>query len=686
MSLDLMAANPLLESPLHPLFAQIRPEHVEPAVDAVLDANRKVIDELLEHGAEQRTWDNFVEPLVELEENLDRVWAPVRHLNAVANNPALRKAYNACLPKLSAYHTELGHNVRLYEAWCQVAKSAEYAKLDVAQRKAVDDTLRDFRLGGVALPGPEKRRFAAIQEELSTLQSRFEENLLDATHAWTLDRDDAAALDGLPPSGLALAEHAAREAGRQGYRITLDFPSYYGVMSYCHDRSLRERVYTAYSTRASEQGPDAGRWDNSSVMHDILRLRREAAQLLGFSNYAQESLATKMADSPDQVLDFLYDLARRATPTAERELAELRTFAADELGIEDLQAWDMAYASERLREHRFALEQEQLKPYFPVDRVLEGLFGLTEKLFDVRIVPGSAVETWHKDVRFYEIRDPDGALRAQFYLDLYARQQKRGGAWMDECVTRRRHAGKLQYPIAFMTCNSTPPLGDEPALFTHDEVITLFHEFGHGLHHMLTRIDYPTVAGINGVEWDAVELPSQFMENWCWTRETLDMFARHYRTGETLPGDMLDALLASRDFQAGMQMLRQIEFSVFDMRLHQEYDPALPTDIQALLDEVREAVAVVKPPAFNRFQHSFAHIFGGGYAAGYYSYKWAEVLSADAFARFEEEGLFNAETGRAFLHSILERGGSQPAAELFREFRGREPSVDALLRHHGIAA
>ncbi|WP_455384073.1 M3 family metallopeptidase, partial [Acidihalobacter prosperus] len=402
MSLDLMAANPLLESPPHPLFAQIRPEHVEPAVDAVLDANRKAVDELLQHGAEQRTWDNFVEPLVELEENLDRVWAPVRHLNAVANNPALRKAYNACLPKLSAYHTELGHNARLYEAWRQVAESAEYAELDLAQRKAVDDTLRDFRLGGVALPGPEKRRFAAIQEELSTLQSRFEENLLDATHAWTLDLDDAAALDGLPPSGLALAEQAAREAGRQGYRITLDFPSYYGVMSYCRDRSLRERVYTAYSTRASEQGPDSGRWDNSSVMHDILRLRREAAQMLGFPSYAQESLATKMAESPEQVLDFLYDLARRAKPTAERELAELRTFAADELGIEDLQAWDMAYASERLREHRFALEQEQLKPYFPVDRVLEGLFALTEKLFDVRIVPGPAVETWHKDVRFYE--------------------------------------------------------------------------------------------------------------------------------------------------------------------------------------------------------------------------------------------------------------------------------------------
>jgi oligopeptidase A len=685
MSLDLMAANPLLEASPHPLFAQIRPEHIEPAVDAVLAANRRSMDTLLDNNT-ARDWDNFVEPLVELEENLDRVWAPVRHMNAVANNPDLRKAYNACLPKLSAYHTEIGHNVRLYEAWRELADSPQYQTLDTAQRKAVDDTLRDFRLGGVALPAAEKKRFAAIQEELSTLQSRFEENLLDATHAWHMDFDDAGALDGLPPSGLALAEQAAQEADRKGYRITLDFPSYYGVISHCTDRALRERVYTAYSTRASDQGPHAGRWDNSAVMHDILRLRREAAQLLGFSSYAEESLATKMAESPQQVLDFLNDLARRARSSAERELAELREFAANELGLEELQAWDMAYASERLSEHRFALEQEQLKPYFPVDKVLEGLFGLTERLFDVRIVPGPAVETWHKDVRFYEIRDPDGGLRAQFYLDLYARQHKRGGAWMDECVTRRRYAGKLQYPIAFLTCNSTPPLGEQPALFTHDEVITLFHEFGHGLHHMLTRIDYPSVAGINGVEWDAVELPSQFMENWCWTRETLDTFARHYETGETLPDAMLDSLLSSRDFQAGMQMLRQIEFSVFDMRLHQEYDPALPTNIRELLDDVRTAVAVVKPPAFNRFQHSFTHIFGGGYAAGYYSYKWAEVLSADAFARFEEEGLFNVETGRAFLRSILERGGSQPAAELFREFRGREPSVDALLRHHGIAA
>ena len=680
-----MAANPLLEASPHPLFAQIRPEHIEPAVDAVLAANREAVEALLETDA-PRSWDSFVEPLVGLEENLDRVWSPVRHMNAVANNADLRKAYNACLPKLSAYHTEIGHNVRLYEAWCELADSAQYEKLDTAQRKAVDDTLRDFRLSGVALPAAEKKRFAAIQEELSTLQSRFEENLLDATHAWHMDFDDAGALDGLPPSGLALAEQAAQEAGAKGYRITLDFPSYYGVMSHCTDRGLRERVYTAYSTRASDQGPHAGRWDNSAVMHDILRLRREAAQLLGFSSYAEESLATKMAESPQQVLDFLNDLARRARPSAEHELAELREFAAKELGLEELQAWDMAYASERLSEHRFALEQEQLKPYFPVDKVLEGLFGLTERLFDVRIASGPAVETWHKDVRFYEIRDPDGSLRAQFYLDLYARQHKRGGAWMDECVTRRRHAGRLQYPIAFLTCNSTPPLGEQPALFTHDEVITLFHEFGHGLHHMLTRIDYPSVAGINGVEWDAVELPSQFMENWCWTRETLDTFARHYESGETLPDAMLDSLLSSRDFQAGMQMLRQIEFSVFDMRLHQEYDPALPTNIRALLDDVRTAVAVVKPPAFNRFQHSFTHIFGGGYAAGYYSYKWAEVLSADAFARFEEEGLFNAETGRAFLHSILERGGSQPAAELFREFRGREPSVDALLRHHGIAA
>lgn len=680
-----MESNPLLRLPVHPLFAQIRPEHIEPAIDVVLAENRSIISKLVNDQG-PRTWAGLVEPLVDLDERLDRIWSPVRHLNAVANTPALREAYNACLPKLSAYHTEIGHNVRLYEAWRALADGPDAATLDRAQKKVVEDTLRDFRLGGVALPAEKKQRFARIQEELSTLQSRFEENLLDATHAWSLDRQEAAALDGLPPSGLALAAQAARDAGVSGYRLTLDFPSYYAVMAHCNDRRLREQVYTAYATRASDQGPYAGRWDNSAIMHDILRLRQEAAQLIGYANFAEESLATKMAESPAEVLAFLRDLARRSRPSAERELTELREFAAAELGLESLQAWDMAYASERLREHRFALQQEQLKPYFPVDQVLEGLFALTKRLFGVNIVPGPDVQTWHKDVRFYEIRDPDGGLRAQFYLDLYARQHKRGGAWMDECVTRRCHAGQVQYPIAFMTCNSTPPLADQPALFTHDEVITLFHEFGHGLHHMLTRIDYPAVAGINGVEWDAVELPSQFMENWCWTREALDLFARHYQSGNALPDDLLEALLASRDFQAGMQMLRQIEFSLFDMRLHVEYDPAAPTNIQALLDEVRNEVAVIRPPDFNRFQHSFSHIFGGGYAAGYYSYKWAEVLSADAFARFEEEGLFNPVTGAAFLGDILERGGSRPAGELFREFRGREPSVEALLRHHGIAA
>ena len=680
-----MSENPLLEFADHPPFSRIRPEHVEPAVDAVLADNRRRIAELLEAG--QNDWEHFVEPLTRLDEHLDRVWAPVRHLNAVVNTEPLRKAYNACLPKLSAYSTELGHNTRLYAAWEALARNERRLGLDRTQQKIVRDTLRDFRLSGVALPEREKKRFAEIQEALSRLQSRFEENLLDATHAWYRDFDDAGALDGLPPSALALARQLAEQVGQPGrYRITLDFPSYYAVMSHCRNRELRREVYTAYVTRASDQGPHAGRWDNSALMHDILRLRREEARLLGFANYAELSLQTKMADSPRQVLDFLRDLARRSRPASQRELEALRRFAADELDLDTLEAWDLAYASERLRERRFALEQEALKPYFAVDQVLSGLFELTRRLFGVEIVPGPKVDTWHPDVRFYDIRDPDGSLRGQFYLDLYARPHKRGGAWMDECVTRHRHGAELHPPIAFLTCNSTPPIGDQPALFTHDEVITLFHEFGHGLHHLLTRVDYPQAAGIHGVEWDAVELPSQFMENWCWTREALNLFARHYRTGEPLPDDMLEALLASRDFQAGMQMLRQIEFALFDMRLHVEYDTDAPTDIQALLDSVRDEVAVIKPPAFNRFQHSFTHVFGGGYAAGYYSYKWAEVLSADAFARFEEEGLFNPDTGRAFLHTILERGGSQPAAELFREFRGRDPQVDALLRHHGISA
>jgi oligopeptidase A len=677
--------NPLLDTPGLPLFSRIRPEHVEPAIDRVLADNRAAIERLLAQPG-PLTWENLVHPLDLLEDRLGRVWSPVRHLNSVMNADELRAAYNACLPKLSDYGTELGQNVALFKAYQALSEGPGAAALDDTQRKVIRDTLRDFHLSGVDLPEDRKARYKAIAQELSNLQSRFEENILDSTHAWRKQLSDCGALAGLPASAFDMLAQAARQADLDGYLITLEFPSYYAVMTHAEDRALREEVYTAYVTRASDQGPHDRAYDNSALMGRILALRHEQAQLLGFASFAELSLATKMAESPAAVTEFLADLAARAKPRAERELQELREFAVAHLDLHDLQAWDIPYASEQLRRHAFALSQEDLKPYFPVDRVVPGLFRLVERLYGVQIVEVDGVDVWHPDVRFYEIRDPDGTPRARFYLDLYARPRKRGGAWMDECMNRLRDGERLQLPVAYMTCNSTPPVGDKPALFTHDEVITLFHEFGHGLHHMLTRVDYPDVAGINGVEWDAVELPSQFMENWCWEREAIDLFAGHYETGEPLPAELFDKLIDTRHFQAAMQMVRQLEFSLFDMRLHGEYDPHQGARIQEILDEVRARVAVVKPPAFNRFQHGFSHVFAGGYAAGYYSYKWAEVLSADAFARFEEEGLFSPEVGRAFLENVLEKGGSRPALDLFKAFRGREPDIEALLRHSGLTA
>jgi len=679
-------SNPLLEMTGLPPFAHIRPEHVEPAIDTLLAENRETVRRLLAANREY-TWDNLVQPLEEMEDRLSRVWAPVSHMNSVVNSEALRQAYNACLPKLSEYSTELGQNAELHAAYKSLHDTGEYARLDVAQQKVIDDALRDFHLSGVDLPAEQQARFKEIRQRLSRLTTRFEENVLDATQAWTRHVTDEARLSGLPDSARAMARQAAEQKGLEGWLFTLDFPSYYAVVSYADDRELRREMHEAYVTRASDQGPHAGKWDNSEVMAEILALRHELANLLGYRTYAERSLATKMADSPDRVLGFLHDLARRSRPQAQKELAELKAFARDKYGLEELQPWDIAYYSEKLREHTYAISQEELKPYFPETRVIPGMFKVVERLYGITIREVEGVEVWHPDVRFFEIRDESGELRGQFYLDLYARENKRGGAWMDDCRGRFRHAdGSLQTPVAFLTCNLTPPVGDQPALFTHDEVITLFHEFGHGLHHMLTRIDYIDVSGINGVPWDAVELPSQFMENWCWEKEALDLIAGHYRTGEPLPDDLYRRMHAARNFQAGMMMVRQLEFALFDFRLHHEYDPQKGARIQEILDEVRAEVAVVKPAPFNRFQHSFTHIFAGGYAAGYYSYKWAEVLSADAFSLFEERGIFDPETGRRFLHAILEQGGSRDPMELFVEFRGREPRIDALLRHSGIAA
>jgi oligopeptidase A len=678
-------SNPLLEMKGLPPFSQIKPEHVEPAIDQLLAANRQRITDLLTANSTY-SWDNLVAPIEEMEERLGRAWSPVSHMNSVVNSDELREAYNKCLPKLSEYGTELGQNEDLFRAYQQIADSAEYARLDTARKKIIDNALRDFHLSGIALNDADKARFKSLKQELSSLTSKFEENVLDATHGWKKHIDSEAQLAGLPESAIALARQNAKQAGKPGWLFTLEFPSYYPIMTYADDASLREEMYTAYVTRASEHGPNAGKWDNAANMQEILKRRHEVAQLLGYKNYAERSLATKMASSADAVLGFLNDLAERSVGMARTEFAELQQFANDEFGIEQLNAWDIAYYSEKLRQKRYAITQEEVKPYFPEDRAIDGLFTVIDKLYGMRVTERHDIDTWHKDVRFFEIYDSNNELRGQFYLDLYARNKKRGGAWMDECIVRRRLDGGVQTPVAYLTCNFSPPVGDDPALFTHDEVITLFHEFGHGLQHMLTRIDYAGVSGINGVEWDAVELPSQFMENWCWQREALNLFARHYQTGEVMPEDLFNRMNAAKNFQSGMQMVRQLEFALFDFRLHLEYSTEIETDIDQLLQDVREKVAVFFPPEYNSFPNSFTHIFSGGYAAGYYSYKWAEVLSSDAFSAFEESGIFDRDTGLRFLHSVLEQGGSREAMDLFVEFRGREPDIDALLRHSGIAA
>lgn len=676
--------NPLLQMSGLPPFSQIRPEHIEPAIDQALAESRAQVEQLL--AANQHyTWDNLVQPLEEAEERLGRIWSPVSHMNSVVNSDELRAAYNACLPKLSDYATEMGQHEGLFHAFKQIAAGPEYEQLDTAQKKIIDNALRDFRLSGIELPKDKQGRYKEIMQALSALNSKFGENILDATNAWKVQISDEARLSGLPESARAMARQVAEREGLEGWVFNLEFPSYLPVMTYADDRELRREIYTAYVTRASDQVPHDPQYDNTRVMEEILALRHEAAQLLGFDNYAEHSLATKMAQSTDQVLAFLNDLAERSLPLARQELDEVRAFARERHGMDALEAWDITYYSEKLQQHKYAISQEALKPYFPEDKVLSGMFAVVERLYGVQISERSDVDVWHQDVRFFEISDA-GGVRGQFYLDLYARPNKRGGAWMDDCVTRMKTASGVQAPVAYLTCNFSSPIGDDPALFTHDEVLTLFHEFGHGLHHMLTQVDYPSVAGIGGVPWDAVELPSQFMENWCWQKEALDDIAGHYQTGEPLPDALFDKMIAAKNFQSAMQMVRQLEFSIFDFRLHLEYNPERGARIYEILDEVRQQVAVMEPPSFNRFPHSFAHIFAGGYAAGYYSYKWAEVLSADAFAAFEEQGIFDRDTGLRFLAAILEQGGSREPMELFIEFRGREPSIDALLRHSGLAA
>ncbi|HGE8288705.1 TPA: oligopeptidase A [Serratia marcescens] len=676
--------NPLLTPFSLPPFSAIRPEDIVPAVQSALADCRAAVERVVAQPG-PFTWDNLCQPLAESDDRLSRIWSPIGHLNSVKNSPELRAAYEQALPLLSEYGTWVGQHEGLYQAYRSLKEGAAFETLSVPQRKAVDNALRDFELSGIGLSADKQQRYGEIVARLSELGSTYSNNVLDATMGWSKLITDEAELSGLPESALAQAQAMAQAKEQDGWLLTLDMPSYLPVLTYADNRALREEMYRAFATRASDQGPNAGKWDNSEVMAETLALRHELAQLLGFDTYADKSLATKMAESPEQVIGFLSDLAKRARPQAEQELAQLRAFAKQHYGVDELDAWDITYYGEKQKQHLFSISDEQLRPCFPEQRVVEGLFEVVKRIYGITAKERKDVETWHPDVRFFDLFDADGELRGSFYLDLYARENKRGGAWMDDCVGSLRKAdGTLQKPVAYLTCNFNRPLGDQPALFTHNEVTTLFHEFGHGLHHMLTQIDTAGVSGINGVPWDAVELPSQFMENWCWEPEALAFISGHYQSGEPLPKAMLDKLLAAKNYQAALFILRQLEFGLFDFRMHFEYSPEKGAQILPTLAEVKKMVAVVPSPSWGRFPHAFSHIFAGGYAAGYYSYLWAEVLSADAYSRFEEEGIFNAETGKSFLDNILSRGGSEEPMTLFKRFRGREPQLDAMLRHYGI--
>ncbi|QEM88769.1 oligopeptidase A [Glaesserella parasuis] len=675
-------SNPLLNNTSLPKFSQIQPEHVVPAIEQLIQQCRDTIEQVSQINTP--TWENFYLPQAITGDKLSRAWSPVGHLNSVKNSSELREAYQACLPMLSEYSTWVGQHQGLYQGYVKLKNSPEFATYSLAQKKAIENSLRDFELSGISLPADKQKRYGEISARLSELSSQFSNNVLDATMGWDIVIEDEADLKGLPESALEGAKLSAQSKEKSGYRFTLEFPSYLPVMTYCENRELRQKMYEAYNTRASDQGPNAGKWDNSALMAETLELRLELAKLLGFESYAELSLATKMAENPTQVVDFLEGLANRSKEQGKKELAELKAFAKESYGVSELQPWDIAFYSEKQKQALYAINDEELRPYFPEERVLSGLFELVKRIFGMRVEEQKEFDSYHENVRFFNIFDETDRLRGSFYLDLYARENKRGGAWMDDCINQKRLAdGSLQKPVAYLTCNFNKPIGDKPALFTHDEVTTLFHEFGHGIHHMLTEIDVGDVSGINGVPWDAVELPSQFLENWCWEEDALAFISGHYQTGEPLPKEKLTQLLKAKNFQAAMFVLRQLEFGLFDFRLHMS-EPK-ENIVLDTLKAVKAQVAVVELPTFVRTPHSFSHIFAGGYAAGYYSYLWAEVLSADAFARFEEEGIFNREVGQSFLDNILTRGGSEEPMVLFERFRGRKPTLDALLRHKGIA-
>ncbi|MFM0630160.1 M3 family metallopeptidase [Paraburkholderia xenovorans] len=688
--------NPLLDFSDLPRFGEIRPEHVTPALDVLL-ADAAAAVERAAQPITPASWADVVEPVERATEPLSRAWSVVGHLNAVADTPELRAVYGENLPRVTEFWSSVGQNLALYEKYKALNASSDFASLTDERKKILGNALRDFRLSGAELPEDQKPHFAELQERQAALSKAFSDHVLDATnaYAYVVEAGDETQLVGLPEDVVEAAKEAAEREGKTGYKFTLHFPSYFPVMQYSENRPMREAMYRAYVTRASELGPQYGNgrpeWDNTAVLADQLKLRAEEAHMLGFNNFAEVSLAPKMAESPAQVMSFLEDLATRARPHAEQDWKELREFAANELGMSELQPWDMTFAAERLRQKRYSFSENEVKQYFPEDAVFKGLFKVTETLFGVRIRRDDAA-VWHPDVRFFRVENQDGGLVAQFYLDLYAREGKRGGAWMDDARGRHKHThGSVQTPVAYLTCNFSAPVGGKPACFTHDEVITLFHEFGHGLHHMLTRVDELGVSGINGVEWDAVELPSQFMENFCWEWDVLSDMTSHVETAKPLPRDLFDKMLAAKNFQSGLGTLRQIVFSMFDMQLHTGFDASGTKNATELASEINERFHVVPQAPFSRWPNTFSHIFAGGYAAGYYSYKWAEVLSADAYAAFEEAAqaasgsVLDQATGLRYRKEILEVGGSRPAMESFKAFRGREPNIDALLRHNGMS-
>lgn len=677
--------NPLFQTETLPQFNLFHVEHIQPAVEQLLANNRAEIDRLVAMN-ETPSWQNFIEPLEVIDNQFERIWGPIGHLDSVKNSDEWHEAYTCCLESVTAYHTEVGQNEGLYQKFKAISESAEFINFTLAQKKVIENALRNFKLSGIALDKQKQDEYQKISQQLSQLSSQFGNNVLKATQAWHKHITDETALAGLPESAMGLLAQLAQQKEMEGWCVTLDFPSYLAVMTHADNRELRAEVYRAFGTRASEMA-DNNSYDNSRIMDEIRALRHQKSVLLGFEQYSDYSLATKMAESTDQVLGFLRDLATKSKPQAEKELAALKAFAANKLGITDFQPWDVTYVSEKYKHETLSLSQELLRPYFPVESALNGLFTITKTIFGISVVEKQGVARWHDDVRFFELQNATGEVVGQFYLDLYARENKRGGAWMDSAITRWQHPqGELQKPVAYLVCNFTPPVGEKPACLTHDELTTLFHEFGHGLHHLLTEMAHLDISGISGVPWDAVELPSQFMENFCWEREGLDLISSHIETGETLPDSLFDSLKKSRGFQSAMMMLRQIEFALSDFEMHAFYNPNDVEPVGDISSRIREEVAVIHPPEYSRMMHSFSHIFAGGYAAGYFSYKWAEVLSADAFSLFEETGILNSETGAKFRNTILAAGGSVDPMTLFKAFRGREPSIDALLRHSGIAA